>query len=65
VKIFADAGGREHDVAVHGATPMRIFLLDLGDGRSLVIFINAKDKATYDALLPDAMSIINSFQFTR
>jgi len=44
---------------------MRIFLLDLGDSRSLIVFINAKDKATYDSLLPEAMSIIGSFQFTR
>jgi hypothetical protein len=65
VEIFADTDGNEHDVHVLGDTPMRIFLLDLGDGRSLVLFINARDKATYDSLLPEAMSIIGSFQFTR
>jgi hypothetical protein len=65
IQLFADSDGKEHDVSVHGDVPMRVDLLDLGDGRSLVIFINAKDKATYDALLPGATSIIDSFQFTR
>lgn len=65
IELFADTDGNEHDVRVLGDTPMRIFLLDLGDGRSLIVFINAKDKATYDILLPEAMSIIGSFQFTR
>jgi hypothetical protein len=65
IQLFADSDGKEHDVSVHGGVPLRILLLDLGDGRSLVIFFNAKDKATFDALLPEATSIINSFQFTR
>jgi hypothetical protein len=65
VQIFGDADGNEHDVHVAGDVPMRVYLLDLGDGRSLVIFVNGVDKATYDALLPDATSIIESFQFNR
>jgi len=65
VELFADSDAKEHDVRALGDTPMRIFLLDLGDGRSLIMFINAKDKATYNALLPEATSIINSFRFTR
>jgi hypothetical protein len=65
IQLFADSDGKEHDVSVHGDVPLHILLLDLGDGRSLVLFVNAKDKATYDALLPEATSIINSFQFTR
>jgi hypothetical protein len=44
---------------------MRIFLLDLGDSRTLVILISAKDKATYDAFLPEAMSVIETFSFHR
>jgi hypothetical protein len=65
VQVFADSDGREHDVSVHGDVPMRVYLLDLGDGRSLVIFINGVDKATYEALLPQAESVIESFTFNR
>jgi hypothetical protein len=65
IQLFADSDGKEHDVSVHGDVPLHIVLLDLGDGRSLVLFVNAKDKATYDTLLPEATSIINSFQFNR
>ena len=65
MQLFADSDGNEHDVSVHGGVPMRIWLLDLGDGRSLVLFVNAKDKATFDGLLPAATSIIDSFRFTR
>jgi hypothetical protein len=65
VQLFADTDGNEHDVRVHGDVPMRVYLLDLGDGRSLVMFVNGVDKATYDALLPEATSIIDSFQFHR
>ena len=63
VELFADAGGRGHDVKVHGDVPMRIFLLDLRDGRTLVMVLYAIDRPTYEALVPDAMPIINSFQF--
>ena len=63
VELFADAHGDEHDVKVHGDVPMRIFLLDLGDGRTLLTFIYAVDKPTYDALVSEAMPIIDSFEF--
>jgi hypothetical protein len=66
VSLFADANpGVEHDVAVQGTTPIRFLLLDLGDGRSLLVFVSAKDKATYDAFLPEAMSVIDTFAFHR
>ena len=63
VELFADANGREHDFTVHGTTLMRIFLLDLGNGRTLLIDIVAKDKATFDSLVREAMPIVDSFQF--
>jgi hypothetical protein len=65
VELFADANGREHDFQVHGDVPMRLFLLDLGDGRTLLIDIFAKDKATWDVLIPEAMPVIQTFQFNR
>jgi hypothetical protein len=42
---------------------MRIFLLDLGNGRTLLIAIVAKDRATFDSLVREAMPIVDSFQF--
>jgi hypothetical protein len=42
---------------------MRLFLLDLGGGRTLLIDIEATDKATWSALVADAMPIVESFQF--
>ena len=52
------------DVGMGGAGRSRYFLLDHGDGRSLLIAVEA-DMATWDSVLADAMPIINSFQFTR
>ena len=42
---------------------MRLFLLDLGGGRTLLIDIEATDQATWRALVADAMPIVESFQF--
>jgi hypothetical protein len=64
VKVFADPNREEsHDLDVRAGIPKRLILLDLGDGRTLVIQLTAKDKATYDALVPDAMTIIQTFRF--
>jgi hypothetical protein len=43
---------------------MRLFLLDLGDARTLMIDIEAQDKATWDALVPKAMPIVESYRFS-
>lgn len=43
---------------------MRLFLLDLGESRMLMIDIEAQDKATWDALVPAAMPIVESFRFS-
>ena len=65
VKVFADANGAEHDVEVDAGTPLRIFLLDLGDGRTLLVFIHAVDRVTWDSLINEAMPIVQSFQLNR
>ena len=65
VKVFADANRNEHDVEVDASAPLRVFLFDLGDGRTLLVFIHAVDRATWDGLVNDAMPIIQSFRFTR
>jgi hypothetical protein len=56
-------GGIDWNVQGEGRT--RIIALDLGDGRALVIDIEAQNKADYDALLPDAMQVVNTFTFAR
>jgi hypothetical protein len=58
----ADAGP---DWNVQGEGRTRIIALDLGDGRALIIDIEAQNKADYDALLPDAMQVVNTFTFNR
>jgi hypothetical protein len=42
---------------------MRLFVLGLGPDRTLLIDIEAQDKAAWDALVPDAMPVVASFQF--
>ena len=42
---------------------MRLFLLDLPDGRTMLIDIEAQDKATWDALVAEATPIVNTFVF--
>jgi hypothetical protein len=42
----------------------RYLIVDRGDGSPILIDISAEDEATFDALLPDVMSVIETFQFT-
>jgi len=67
VATFTDSdpasGGMDWNVAGDGHT--RLILLDLPDGRALLIDIEAPSKATFDDLLPDAMQVVNTFQFRR
>jgi hypothetical protein len=44
---------------------VRYLLLDRGDGSTLVIDIEARDNATRDAAVSDAMRIVDTFAFTR
>jgi len=59
----ADTDG--FDWGIGAGARMRVILLDIGDGRALLIDIEAATKADFDALLPDAMAVIESFQFHR
>jgi hypothetical protein len=59
--VFDPAAG--FDSGIWGDGRMRLFLLDLGDARTLMIDIEAQDKATWDALLPAAMPIVESYRF--
>jgi hypothetical protein len=45
-----------------GTERERLILLDLGDGDVLQIVVWTKDQATFDAFIPEAMPIIQSFQ---
>jgi hypothetical protein len=42
---------------------MRLFLLNLPDGRTTLIDVEAPDRATWDALISDAMPVIATFAF--
>jgi hypothetical protein len=54
----------EFDFGVWGTGRLRLFLLDLGESRTLMIDIEAQDKATWDALVPRAIPIVESFHFS-
>ena len=51
--------GIDWNIQAEGRT--RVILLDLPDGHALVIDIEGQNKADYDALLPEAMQVVNSF----
>lgn len=53
------------DWGINGDIRMRLFLLDLGPARTLLIDVEAPDKAGWDALVADAMPIVQSFDFGR
>ncbi len=46
-------------------THMRQYLLDLGDGRALLVDIEAPTLAAYEAILDDATEIVESMKFNR
>jgi hypothetical protein len=67
VSLWSDADPTDHegfDWGIGAGAKMRVVLLDLGDGRSLLIDVEGA-AADYDALLPDAMTVIDSFVFHR
>lgn len=59
------ASGLNVHVNVAGAARARYMLLDLGDGRALLIDVEAPDQASWDEVIAEAMQIVNSFQFIR
>jgi hypothetical protein len=55
----------EFDFGIWGDGRMRLFLLDLGDERTLMIDIEGQTKADWDSLIPRAMPVVESFIFSR
>ena len=56
-------GSHQFPLAQNGLT--RYVLLDRGDGHTLMVAFEAQDKDTWDSLLPIAISMIDSFRFSR
>ena len=50
-------------IAVGESQRTRLILLDLGDGDVVAIGVWTRDQATFDAFLPEAMQVIESFRF--
>ena len=65
VQLFTNGLGDpdNFDWGVAGTGRLRLFLLDLPDGRSMLIDIEATDEASWNALIAKAMPIVQSFQF--
>ena len=64
VSTFVDSvPGPGYDYNVVYPANARYIFLTQPDGNSLLIDIEAPDKATWDALVADAMPIVESFQF--
>jgi hypothetical protein len=51
------------ELAVRGGQVQRVILLDLGDSDVIGIAIWTRDQATFDAFIPQAMPVIESFKF--
>ena len=65
--LFIDPDSQEGGMA-HGLQPdsrMRLYLLDLGDERSLVIIIEGHGEAAWQALIEEATAIVESMEFPR
>ena len=50
-------------IAVGDDQRIRLILLDLGDGDVVAVGVWTRDQATFDAFMPEAMSVVESFQF--
>ena len=53
------------DWNIPAGSKARYILLDLGEGRALLIKVEAGTKAEFDAYIDEAMTVIQSFQFNR
>jgi hypothetical protein len=65
VTTFVDAGSGDSGPVVVAETRARYFLLDRGDGQTLLIDVGAQDDATWPAVLAAAMPVVNDFEFYR
>jgi hypothetical protein len=50
-------------VAISGVERERLILIDLGGGDVIAVVVWAHDQVTFDAFVPEAMTMIQSFQF--
>ena len=66
LRLFNDNAGNG-DVSLSAAVDemARVFILDRGDSQILVIVVRAQGQAAWNALVADAMPIIDTFEFTR
>ena len=68
VSLFLNAQSTAEEGLDWGIAPdgrMRLFLVDLGPDRTLLIDIEAQDRATWEALLAEAVPVVFSFEFRR
>ena len=56
-------GADRYVVGLTGPTRLRIFVLDLGQERTVLVVIRADDPARFDALVDEATPIVESFRF--
>lgn len=61
--LFLNADHEDFDWGLAGTGHMRLYILELEPGRALVIDIEAQDPAAWQALLTEAVPIVESFQF--
>ena len=62
VPLFTEVDGWH--VAIFSGDRYRVIPLDLGDGETMVIMVDTRDAATFDAFLAEAMPIVESFDLT-
>jgi hypothetical protein len=65
VHTFHDQGSQSQDRILQDRGQARYILLDLDGGQTLLIDLEAPDKATWDALVREGMPIVEGFQFIR
>lgn len=53
----------EYDWGTVRGAKDRYIVLDLGDGRPVVVVVSARDPTEFDAFAADAMSVVQSFRF--
>jgi hypothetical protein len=62
VPLLVDPGtGLQWVIA--GGERLRLYLLDLPDGGTLIVDVDDFEGSQFEQFLPDAMSVVNSFQF--
>ena len=65
VTTFVDAASGDQGPVIGGEARARYFLLDRGDGQTLLIDVEAQDTATWSPVMAAAMPVVNNFEFYR